>query len=272
MACLSAMLFLGVFSPGDTMSYYFDTQESLNNIFTADPVVFTVAASSTSIDLSAGSASIVPIMTPDPDSGPIQYEVQAHMTGGDSAFCDAINLLGTSPFVYDAPLVSLQSGTTTQEGPWALSFSLIPGTDLANTTSCNVDIVYKGWNADSPTGFGYSDTEHLSLTFSYTPPPPPAPTSPEIDTATSDATSSSETSTSTPTVVPDDSTESASSTPETTDDVSTTSTDVSTPAPIPESTSTDPVVTSPASQADNSNATSSPPDPTTSDSTSTTQQ
>ena len=233
-ACFSVVLFLGVFSTGDTMSFFLSEQSSLNDTFTADPLYFSVSASSTSITLDGHEQMIVTLMTQGTLSEPLQYSVTATTTTGDPTLCASIELLGTAPFVYDGPLLALQSATTTQTGPWALMFSLAPGSNVAPGSTCSVDLIYTGWNASAVTGQGYTDTERLSLTFST-----PTTTSPVIAPETSapntpdtpptvDASMTTDSSSTPPTTVTDE-----SSTPDTTT-VTDTTTDTSittTPAP-----------------------------------------
>lgn len=185
-ACFSLVLFLGVFSTGDTMSYFLDEQRLLGNTFTADPLSFSVAASSTAVTLDGSDPLIVAVMTPSPLSAPIQYSVTATTTAGDPALCAAIQLLGSAPFVYDAPLVSLATATSTQTGQWALTFSVAPGSTLISGTTCAVDLVYTGWDASAVTGEGYSDTERLPLSFTYV-----GTTAPTADTSAIDPNASS---------------------------------------------------------------------------------
>ena len=201
---LLLLIFVGASSAGSTVSYFSDLETSLNNFFQADPLDFTVVvASSSPIDMSHGEQMIVPVMTPGADSEPIQYFVQAHMVGGDSALCSAIQLLGTAPFVYDAPLLSLSTGTSTETGPWALTFSLPPSARPALSASCSVDLIYRGWDARVAWGQGYSDEEHVLLAFSVSAPPAEAGSS----SAGSTLTAASATSLS------DDSSQGGSSTP-----------------------------------------------------------
>lgn len=163
---IAVFLLVSLSSVGSTMSFFNDVEKSVGNFFQADPVYFTVAmATSTQIDMSLGTQVILPVMIPGEDSEPIQYFVTAQMTGGDSVLCDAIHVLGTFPFPYDGPLLGIVTATTTDVGAWTLSFSLASGNTFATSTSCNVELTYKGWNADSVPGKGYSNTEKISLVF-----------------------------------------------------------------------------------------------------------
>lgn len=164
---LAIAVSFGLSNIGSTVSYFSDVEQALGSFLQADPLGFDVeVASSTSaqINLSNGDALLVPFMIPNEDSEPIQYFVTAEVTGGDADFCNAIHALGTFPFPYDGPIASLETATSTQSGSWALTFSLPPGSSFANT-SCTVDMIYKGWNADSVPTKGYHDTKKFSITF-----------------------------------------------------------------------------------------------------------
>ena len=162
---LALVLFTGLSNMGSTMSYFSDIEQSIGNYLRADPLYFTVTmASSTQIDLSSGEEVIVPVMTSGLDSELAQYFVRAEMTGGDSGLCNAIHVLGTFPFPYDGPILGISTATTTDVGSWTLTTSLAYSS-FATSTSCSIDLVYKGWNADAPLGSGYTDSEKISLTF-----------------------------------------------------------------------------------------------------------
>ena len=166
-AFIALVFLVSISSVGSTVSYFNDVETSIGNYLRADPLSFSVLiASSTSlqIDLSGGDLLMVPVMMPGLDSEPIQYFVTASTTGGDIGLCSALQTLTTFPFPYNGPLESLQTATTTDIGPWALTF-YISDASLFSNTWCTVDLVYKGWNADSPPGKGYSDTAKVSLTF-----------------------------------------------------------------------------------------------------------
>ena len=186
---VSLFLTAGVFATGDTASYYVNVEKSLNNIFIADPLYFSVDASTTalvldpSIPAPGGDVTIAALMTPGETSEPIQYEVNAIPASGDTGLCSAVQVMASAPFVYDGPLLSMNTATSTQTGPWTLTFFLPLGAQVSPGVSCTLDLVYKGWNADALEGQGYSDVHKLTLTFS-TPAPPPTDTS-------SDASSSS---------------------------------------------------------------------------------
>ena len=160
------VLLIKLSSVGSTMSYFSDIEKSIGNYLRADPLYFSVALQNgNQIDLNSGEQTIVPTLTLGEDSEPLQYFVTAKMTAGDSNLCGAIDVLGTFPFPYDGPLLGILTATTTEIGSWALSISLATSTIFAENTWCNVDLVYKGWNADVAPGKGYSSTEKISLSF-----------------------------------------------------------------------------------------------------------
>ena len=162
---LALILLVSLSNTGSTMSYFSDVEKSIGNYLRADPLYFTVVASPTQIDLSSGEATIIPVMTPGLESELAQYFVRAEMTGGDKELCNSIQVLGTFPFPYDGPILGISTATTTDVGSWTLTASLTTGSIFATSTSCSVDLVYKGWNADSLPGKGYSDTQKITLMF-----------------------------------------------------------------------------------------------------------
>ncbi len=167
------VLFFSFSSIGDTVAYYKNIEKSIGNFLQADPLSFVLVlatsteesvTSDTMIDLSGLEKKIIPVMTPDSLSEPIQYFVTSKITGGDSALCEAVNVLGTFPFPYDGKLASIYTATTTDTGSWTLSLS-VPEESKVPNSLCIIDLVYFGWNADAPFGRGYRDKQKITLTL-----------------------------------------------------------------------------------------------------------
>ncbi|TSC70802.1 MAG: hypothetical protein CEO12_178 [Parcubacteria group bacterium Gr01-1014_46] len=172
---VSVLVSFSLSSVGNTISYFNDVEQTIGNFLRADPIGFEVeidSADSAQVDLSLGEVVVTPIMTPNSDSEPIQYFVKAEMINGDSELCNTIHLFATYPFPYDGGLVSLNTGTTTEVGPWTMALS-VPDYTMFSDKSCTVELVYKGWNSGVPFGKGYRDTQKVSITFivPYIPPP-----------------------------------------------------------------------------------------------------
>lgn len=161
------ILSVSLSSVGSTVSYFNDLEVSFGNYLKADPLGFKVlinGVNTAQVDLGDGETMFVPEMIPNSDSEPIQYFVTSKITGGDSGLCNSVNVMGTYPFPYDGKVALLSTATSTQVGSWALSFTL-PNSENFINSSCTMDLVYKGWNADSNYGSGYSDTQVFSITF-----------------------------------------------------------------------------------------------------------
>ena len=173
-ASLSLMFLVGISTIGGTVSYFSDVEKSIGNFFTADPLYFSVVLATSTIEMSAGDQLVVPEMVPGDTSEPAQYYVRASMLSGNAGLCDAIHVLATAPLPTDAQLAGLQTATTTDTGPWALTLYLAPGSAPAVGSSCTIDLIYTGWNAGAQWGNGYSDIQHVPLTFTYNPAPLPA--------------------------------------------------------------------------------------------------
>ena len=197
-ACLSLLFLIGISNVGGTVSYFSSAEKSLGNFFTADPLYFSTVLATSTIEMSAGETLVVPVMVPGEKSEPAQYYARASALNGDPTLCNAINVLATAPFPYDGPLAGLQTATTTETGPWALTLYLAPGSAPVAGSACTIDLIYTGWNAGVAWGSGYSDIQHVPLTFTYNPAPVPAtqgsaPVAVDPDTAsTTPVTSSSD--------------------------------------------------------------------------------
>lgn len=90
------------------------------------------------------------------------------MTGGDSDFCNALQLVGSAPpFEYHGPLLSLATATTTDKSPWSLAFYVPEGTIVLDGTICRFDLVYRGSQEGAEVGSEYHDEERLSFLITY---------------------------------------------------------------------------------------------------------
>ena len=86
----------------------------------------------------------------------------------------------TSTFSYSGPLLLLASGISTATGALPVRFSLPAGYSANENTSCFVDLIFIGRNANAGVGEGYSDTQRLSLQFFIPSTPPPVVNTPVI--------------------------------------------------------------------------------------------
>jgi signal peptidase len=162
---------------GSTVSYYSDVESVIGNFLKADPLGFDVTLlGSAQVDMGAGSAFLSPILTPTEDSEPIQYALSAIMTEGDTTLCGLLVVESTSTFMYSGPLLLLSTGMTTTTGALPLRFYLPDGYASNENSSCFVDLIFTGRNANADLGQGYNLTVHLPIQFfvpgiTLTPPP-----------------------------------------------------------------------------------------------------
>lgn len=101
----------------------------------------------------------------------IQYEVSAEKISGDESFCNALKLEAEHNGIekHNGQLLSLDLPTTSQLGTWELEIDLpISATNVPHGVECNVDLVFKGWRADTlnfeDSGFTDEETIQLRLT------------------------------------------------------------------------------------------------------------
>ncbi len=161
-----AILFVGSASEGNTVSYYSDIETSVANFLKADPLGFTVRAlGSSQLDMSSGSRFITTVITPNQDSEPIQYSLSTTITGGDMTLCSLLQVESTTTTAYAGSMLLLSTSMSTSTGEIPLLFTLPSGYTALPNTSCFVDFVFVGRNADAQAGEGYSDIKKLSLQF-----------------------------------------------------------------------------------------------------------
>jgi hypothetical protein len=164
---IAVVLIASFASIGTTASYFSNIQLSAANFFVADPLYFSVAGDTQTLTVGQSEQLFVPTMTLGDDSEPVQYRVNVQMMSGDATLCDALTVYTTAPLIYSGPFLSMATATTSQTGPWALTFEASAQEGIAAGASCQVDLIYKGWGVGSAEGVGYSDTHRVSLTFVY---------------------------------------------------------------------------------------------------------
>lgn len=152
---------------GSTIAYYRDSELSTANKFVTSPLSFDVKINgeeTAQVDLTSGSVTLTPVMTPHVDSAPIEYWVSAQVVGGDIALCEVIDMVGTFPFPYNNRLNLLQTSTTTTTGAWTNEFSIFGDKTQYANKFCIVDLVYRG-RIEGSSGEGYKDTQTVTITF-----------------------------------------------------------------------------------------------------------
>jgi len=166
---------LGLSAIGETVCFYNDIEDSNSNLFVAGSLDFLLNdfgfdPIEPALSIGPGDTTSKDIeVTPELESNPFQYAVQAENFEGDQDFCNALNvkaeLLGNS--MYEGDLTSLLTGTSTVSDIWNFEFGI--GTNNFQNKVCNFDIVYNGWqtrhNYESYENGGFSDTEKTENTI-----------------------------------------------------------------------------------------------------------
>ena len=167
------MLFISIagVESHSTISYFTDAEQAIANSFVADPIFFSVVASTTAQTFHGAEINtdtpVVIATVPGVGSDPMQYYVEIEKTGGNDALCNALTVLGDAPLAFDGLLASLQTATTSTMGPQNFFVSLPDDAGVVSGDTCAVDVVYKGWNDGVREGNGYTDTHRVSLVFDY---------------------------------------------------------------------------------------------------------
>ncbi len=154
---------------GNTVSYYADIERSMGNLLVADPLSFTLSPESLNVDMSSSSASLIARLIPDATSEPIKYSITTQISGGNETLCSLINVRAPS-YGYSGSLLLFSTISTTSLLDIPLTFTFPEGLAPSDNTSCFMDIVFTGKNADAEEGRGYTDKHSLSIQF-YIPDP-----------------------------------------------------------------------------------------------------
>ena len=170
---LLVVLMLTVFSAArasTTISYFNDSELSILNKLQAGILNFLLGDSpNAEIIVTAGDPdgeTVTPTVTLDAGSFSLRYKVTSAETGGNSAFCNALQVNSVSgPFSYIGTLIGMDTGETTTTGPWQIAVSFPEGApDVSDGDTCVVDLIYAGWIDGEASSNGYLDEERFTLT------------------------------------------------------------------------------------------------------------
>ena len=169
-----------LFNTHATRAYFTDMEASVGNLLSAATLDFSVDAEAPrAISLQVGlgeeeGSAFAPFVADIDSTIAFEYRIVTQMMGGDADFCNALTLKGSAPvFDYDGALLSLSTGTTTDQSPWDLELYLPADTVVADGTNCLVDLVYQGTQEEGGVDSEYHDEERLPLLITYVAAPAP---------------------------------------------------------------------------------------------------
>lgn len=152
---------------GSTVSYFNDTEASLENMLTAVALDLTLEQDGSLYNFIGTQLQENPVNVeapiPVPGSAEVYYEIETEVIAGDLPFCEAIVADASSPVSFIGPLIDLSAIGVAVTDPWDLSLSL--SAPFTNGELCEIDIVYTAWHAEAALGEGYHDEERISLMF-----------------------------------------------------------------------------------------------------------
>jgi len=171
---LLAVIIVGTNFISSTVSYFNDTENSIDNILAAVGLDFRALPDGEifSFDeegelLGDDDGALVTLVAPEGESVDMRYDITVLFKDGNPLFCDAINAVSDNPpFAYDGSLPALAAEDVLFEEPWSLRLSLPNRDGFAPGELCKVEIVYSAWYFDEATDQGYYDEEHVPLSFS----------------------------------------------------------------------------------------------------------
>ncbi|MDD5146321.1 MAG: lamin tail domain-containing protein [Candidatus Pacebacteria bacterium] len=176
MFLILALNWTGLTAIGETLAYFNDTEQVVDNSYTAATLDFSLQAGDWTPPGRADKllpgepvARTVDIIN-DGILG-FQYTVSTTQTGGDNYFCNALQLQaqqGTST-IYTGPLMNFLSTSTlfsTSNSSWLFTVSL-PASTSADIEGqvCQFKFIFYGWQEDLPPNQGFNDTEEIDNTI-----------------------------------------------------------------------------------------------------------
>lgn len=172
---LTLVVFVFLLFPSGASAFFNDI-ETAGTLFQAGTLDIALtdggwASSGAESALVPGGASVVKtIVSSNAGTLPFQYEVSAHRTGGDEAFCDALEVsalvdgvpqyAGTLTSLVITPLILLPSENDSWQFIVSLPTSATSIPDLLGKT-CSVAFVFNGWQENLPKTQGFSDQDEL---------------------------------------------------------------------------------------------------------------
>lgn len=166
-AIVTSVCFASVSFVGSTVSYFNDTESSLQNKLQASLLDFKANSEGPAHTFAGALDSVTISMTlsPEENSVLVDYQVSVEKVGG-GVFCDALLADAGTPVVYIGPLLALTATGVVLNQTWDLKLSLDPLiTNYLPQEVCVVDLVFTAWYKDGETGVGYSDIEKVRLTL-----------------------------------------------------------------------------------------------------------
>lgn len=168
---VASVCIVGLGFVGSTVSYFSDSESSVQNTLQAQALDFTLAVDDTAYsfignELDDEDGALIAVVAPTEGSTDIKYSVQTKVVGKSTLFCESILVDASAPLVYQGSLVNLSASDVVFDEPWTLSLSLPANYGpFGEGEVCVIDIEYTAWDATGPTGVGYDDSEKISLTF-----------------------------------------------------------------------------------------------------------
>jgi predicted ribosomally synthesized peptide with SipW-like signal peptide len=156
MVCFSAT---NMFNIGSTVSYFNDSEESLNNTYQAGTLDFSTESIKEDGGLFSQSVTII-----NNGSLDFQYTVKIEKTGGDDVFCNALNIeaLLENATYYSGNLldfISLPMIYSASSDEWR--FIILPPENPNIFGSCSFDFVFSGWQTNLSLSEGFSNIEKI---------------------------------------------------------------------------------------------------------------
>ena len=169
----------GLLAIGETISYYFDSEASNQNVYQAGVLDFDLTSPTTNFISSDIVSNIVPgdSVTREAsvirNGNPFQYNASVVKTSGDDDFCNALILEaelegetkysgGLMSFNLAPPIIIGEDG----QDDWLFTVTLPIGENFPPDKVCEVKFVFDGWQINLPnSSSGFSDQEEIPSSF-----------------------------------------------------------------------------------------------------------
>lgn len=170
LALLIGMNWQGLWAVGETVAFFNDTEESAGNGFTAGKLDFSLDPTEIDEEINLGGSVSFSSDIVDTNNVAWKYTVEAEKISGSDDMCNALELAAdvNGAAQYDGAFLLLHTEATSTIGMWDFDVSLPnDAPDVADGDTCEIDIVWRGWQAEIPTyeESGFSDEERISVTL-----------------------------------------------------------------------------------------------------------
>jgi len=160
----------GISAIGRTLAYFNDVEDSLENIYQAGTLDFSLTNSTLNESMGLNEEVSLGSVLMNNGGFDFQYILTLEKVSGSDNFCNNLELEARLNGIkkYDSDLMSFDVPVLNTLGSWSFRIELpVTATNISHGEDCEVDLIFKGWQTDIANyeDNGFSDEERIHLNF-----------------------------------------------------------------------------------------------------------